>query len=159
MNFIETDSLEDALDKLIEECSEVIQACTKIKKYGLSNWHPISGRKNSDHLLNEIEDVMDSIENVRPFIKRPPDIEMVKTVLKWFNNSPIRQQEEFRNTDFDNLVVFMHTLGQQIINYFSLWSYKWDKKIVDDIDESTEHPEAVTLRIIEKVWREVKDAA
>lgn len=157
MNFIPEKTVEGLLDRLIEECSEVIQAATKIKRFGLNNWHPDTKRKNSDHLLDEIMDLGMVIEEVRILLPRPSIQEMVPVVKKWYSESSLRQQLEFTETDFDSLIVFHHTLGTNIRNYFNLWHYKWIPKIVNGVDVSEEHPDQISMEVIEQVWREVKN--
>jgi hypothetical protein len=44
-------------DCLIEECSELIQAICKAKRFGLDNWHPVTKVKNRDQIMLEIMDV------------------------------------------------------------------------------------------------------
>ena len=46
----------DVLDKLQEECAEVIQAAAKTKSYGLHDGY--SGKTNKEHLTIEIGDVL-----------------------------------------------------------------------------------------------------
>lgn len=46
----------DVLDKLQEECAEVIQAAAKTKSYGLHDAY--SGKTNKEHLTTEIGDVL-----------------------------------------------------------------------------------------------------
>jgi type VI protein secretion system component Hcp len=94
---------------------------------------------------------------LKKYLDRPSDEEMVETVLEWYNASSKREQAEFITTDFENLVVFMSSLGQNILKTFNLWYYTWDKKIKDGVDVSEEHPEAVALRVIEETWRQLQD--
>lgn len=56
--------------KLAEECSEVIQACMKIERFGLNNYHPTSKITNIAMIESEMADVIRSIKNVRKFIKK-----------------------------------------------------------------------------------------
>lgn len=153
----ENKSLEEVLDKLIEECAEVIHAASKAKRFGMSNWHPETKRKNSDVLLDEIMDVGKAIEDARKFIPRPTIKEMVSVVIDWFNNSPLRQQQEFMTTEFNSLPIYHSSLGRNIRNYFNLWHYTWDKKIIENIDVSPEHPDAISMRVIEETWRQLND--
>jgi hypothetical protein len=149
--------IEEKLDKLIEDCSEVTQAAIKIKRFGINNWHPESKRRNGDHLLDEIMDLNETVKEVRELLPRPSIQEMVLVVKKWFNRSTLREQAEFTETAFEDLVVFHSTLGQQIRNYFNLWHYKWVPSIKNDIDISEEHPDAVSMKVIEQLWREIKN--
>jgi len=47
----------DPFDRLQEECAEVIVAISKIKRFGLNNRHPLSGKHNSQALVDEMKDV------------------------------------------------------------------------------------------------------
>lgn len=54
---------DETLTRLIEECSEVIQACTKIKRFGpQSHYEDI---RNDESLVIEIADVMVTVESIR----------------------------------------------------------------------------------------------
>lgn len=44
-------------DRAIEECSELIQAITKAKRFGLYNKHPDTGIANRESIFAEIYDV------------------------------------------------------------------------------------------------------
>jgi hypothetical protein len=149
---------ESKLIHLIEECSELIKAASTVLRFGMGSTTKNS-KLNSVCLLDEIMDVGMAMDEVRKILPRPSDRLMEDTVYQWFKNSTTRQQEEFLTTNFDNLVVFMNPLGQQIINYFNLWHYNWEKRIVNNVYMSVEHPEAVALRIIENVWRKLQDAS
>lgn len=47
----------ERLDLLVEECSEVIKACQKIKRFGYFSTYGGSHPPNIDELMNEIGDV------------------------------------------------------------------------------------------------------
>lgn len=47
---------------LQEECAEVIQCVSKIKRFGLSNTQPSSGLLNLQILVNEINDLYATVE-------------------------------------------------------------------------------------------------
>jgi NTP pyrophosphatase (non-canonical NTP hydrolase) len=46
------------LDKLQEECSEVIQAVSKIRRFGPHNSHPDRKTSNKQELIGELEDLL-----------------------------------------------------------------------------------------------------
>lgn len=49
-------------DKVIEECAEVIQAITKIKRFGLFNYHPDRPESNNwIEVIAEINDLQDAL--------------------------------------------------------------------------------------------------
>ena len=47
---------QDLLDKLQEEAAEVIQAVSKIRRFGKYNHHPLRQTTNLEELVNELED-------------------------------------------------------------------------------------------------------
>jgi hypothetical protein len=46
------------LDKLQEECAEVIQAVSKIRRFGPHNHHPERSTTNLQELITELEDTL-----------------------------------------------------------------------------------------------------
>lgn len=49
----------ERFDLLQEESAEIIQAASKIKRFGLDNFHPKNeGRSNRQHLQNEIGNLL-----------------------------------------------------------------------------------------------------
>ena len=83
---------------------------------------------------------------------RPADEEMVTEVLTWFDQAEPRDQKHFKEYDRHSLITFHHTLGRDIRNHFGLWEYMWIPVLQEGIDCSQEHPDAISMRIIEKVW-------
>jgi NTP pyrophosphatase (non-canonical NTP hydrolase) len=57
---------DEVLTILQEECAEVIQVCSKIKRFGLENYSPFDPAKvpNWQKLTNEIGDVLAMVEKV-----------------------------------------------------------------------------------------------
>lgn len=43
---------------LVEECAELIKACTKAERFGLDDRHPRTGVANRDQLIEEAGDVL-----------------------------------------------------------------------------------------------------
>jgi NTP pyrophosphatase (non-canonical NTP hydrolase) len=60
------------LIKLIEECSEVIQACCKVDRFGLDNYHPETNITNREQINSEISDLLIAIENFRKWENEIP---------------------------------------------------------------------------------------
>ncbi len=78
-----------------------------------------------------------------------------KEVLEWFYEAESEDQLEFKNCPFDNLIRYHHTLGREIRNHFELWKYSWVQQIEDGIDMSPDHPDFISQRIIEDVWKKL----
>ena len=55
------DKLRETLDILQEEAAEVIQAASKVKRFGLDNWHK-SGCLQRENLTHEIGDILTMID-------------------------------------------------------------------------------------------------
>lgn len=53
---------QDLLDKLQEEAAEVIQAVSKIRRFGKYNHHPDRETTNIQELVNELEDFQAIVE-------------------------------------------------------------------------------------------------
>lgn len=59
------------LTKVVEECSEVIQAACKIDRFGWFNYHPDDPKKvyNMDLLKREMDDVIEAFENLEKYMR------------------------------------------------------------------------------------------
>ena len=56
-------------DTVIEECSELIKAICKAKRFGWFNSNPITNITNIENVLSEINDVLLRCEELNIFIK------------------------------------------------------------------------------------------
>jgi len=65
--------------------------------------------------------------------------------------------ENLRKTPKDQLIQFHSNLGRLIRNSLCLWNIKHKPKIVDGVDVSHNHPDAVSMRIIEALWERLQD--
>lgn len=62
---LEHETPEGLLDRLQEECAEVIKACSKIKRFGINNHHPDRpASMNSIELAQELADVRQIAEHL-----------------------------------------------------------------------------------------------
>jgi len=62
------------MDILQEECAEVIQAVSKIRRFGIDNSKQGSGQTNREHFEEEVGDVLAMI-----------DILLINNVVSWGN--------------------------------------------------------------------------
>ena len=79
--------------------------------------------------------------------------EIVEKVTEWFYEAPVEAQQDFLNREREELIGYHHSLGRDIRNTFELWNLEWEPEIVDGVDESPYHPDAVSMTIIEQVWK------
>ena len=54
-----------AIEIVIEECAEVIQAIQKIKRFGIDDVHPITQIPNDVSLLAEVEQLQEALHYMR----------------------------------------------------------------------------------------------
>lgn len=142
---------------LIDSATNVTQALSRALKYGLE-FNKTIVESPSEEIVRTISEFNSAAEDLMRQLPRPPIVHMVKEVEKWFKDSSMREQEEFITTEFDNLAVFMHSIGINIINHFNLWAYPWNPKIENGSDVSPYHPENMAMQVIEQVWRNTKNA-
>lgn len=64
--------------------------------------------------------------------------------------------DEFKNTPKKDLIKYHDTLGKSVRNVFQLWNVSWKPKIVDGVDESPNHPDQVSMAIIEIAWTKLQ---
>lgn len=143
---------------LLDSTAEVSANLCKALRYG-TDYNSRLASSPSDNIIKSINDFNSVAEKLIKQLPRPPVSYMSKTVLEWFDRSSERDKQEFITTDFNNLVVFMPSIGNNIINHFNLWSYPWMKEVVNGVDNSQYHPENLALAVIKNVWRSVQDDA
>ena len=83
--------------------------------------------------------------------------EIVEEVCGWFDEAPKEQQKLF--LDEENLGKYHFSFGMTIRNKCGLWrdGSDWVPKIKDGVDVSPDHPDAISMRIIERV-QEIKQS-
>lgn len=57
-------------DRLVEECSELIQAVCKANRFGWTLCHPKTMKTNARQALEEIEDVERCIAEIKPKLQK-----------------------------------------------------------------------------------------
>lgn len=135
------DILSYKANSVIRACSAIISTITKAEQHGYKN--------HTKQLIDELRELEVCAENMRIYLPKPDLDGMVEVVLEWFENSNDRLKAKFVTTEFDDLVVFHSTLGQNIRNHFNLWAFYDEKK--------EWHPDEASMEVIEEVWRIVKD--
>lgn len=56
------EKIKEAMDILQEECAEVIQAVSKISRFGIDNYKPGKPKTNREHLEEELGDMLAMID-------------------------------------------------------------------------------------------------
>ncbi len=80
--------------------------------------------------------------------------EMQKEIQDWGSDFKSRFFLSEYASDQNTLHDWHHTLGRYIRNKFHLWDYEWEAKIIDGVDDSPEHPDAVSMAVIEELWKQ-----
>ena len=81
--------------------------------------------------------------------------QQVDQVISWMELWPDWQIKEFKESSKEELISYFNTLGRLIRNKFELWEMPWEEEIVDGIDISPNHTEAISMIIIESVWEKL----
>ena len=79
--------------------------------------------------------------------------QMINTVFQWLVEESEIPQQEFLKTPYSKLVAYHNSLGRKIRNEFKLWENTWTPDIRNGVDHSPDHPDAVSMRLIEAVWQ------
>ncbi len=78
---------------------------------------------------------------------------------KVINELSVDDKKYILNLSKDDLIKLHHTLGRHIRNKFNLWNYKWNPEIVNGIDISKQHPDEISMNIIEIIYEQLKGNA
>ncbi len=64
-------------------------------------------------------------------------------------------QNEFFLTEYNDktLIQYHHGLGTWIRNKYKLWDITWEPELIDGVDYSPNHPDAISMTIIKEVWK------
>lgn len=83
--------------------------------------------------------------------------EIVEEVIRWLSEESDDVVEEFLSCTKEQLIRYHTGLGRNIRNHFKLWEVEWEPELVNGIDMSQNHPDAISMAIIEDVWEKVKE--
>jgi hypothetical protein len=84
--------------------------------------------------------------------------DMVSEVVQLLNKETLKEiKKEFVNTPKDKLSVYHGTIGRTIRNEFKLWDTSWTPEIRDGVDYALEHPDQLSLKIMQEVWEKLKN--
>ena len=82
---------------------------------------------------------------------RPSIGEMVDEVCQWAMGGDPSELALFLKTPRDELVKFHHSLGRNIRNHFCLWKHEWVPDIIDGVDHAKDHPDQISMKVLEGV--------
>lgn len=57
----------------------------------------------------------------------------------------------FTETPFKDLIAYHNSLGRMIRNEYGLWQNEWEPVMIEGADHSEQHPDAISMRIIQKI--------
>ena len=83
---------------------------------------------------------------------RPTIDQMAREVATWLADAPAQNRQEFCQMPKAGLAHYHHTLGRKIRTHFRLWTYPWEPDIRHNVDHAAEHPDQISMRVIEQVW-------
>lgn len=63
----------------------------------------------------------------------------------------------FKDSKRDDMIQLHHSFGRYIRNKYDLWSRTWVPDLIDGVDYSKEHPDAISMDIIESIWDKIND--
>ena len=81
--------------------------------------------------------------------------DMVKEVYnEMCENANPKELEMFTESTKDDLIEYHHTMGRYIRNKYELWKNPWTPETDSNgVDCSPNHPDSVSMKVIEDVWR------
>lgn len=87
--------------------------------------------------------------------------EMINEVYAWFKEAEEDYKSSFVSCSKEQLIQYHTTLGRTIRNHFKLWELDWEPEFKMhgsvQYDDSPNHPDAISMRIIEAVWEKAKE--
>lgn len=83
--------------------------------------------------------------------------DIVSQVTEWFHTSNKRLKKEFLSCKEKDLISYHTSLGRSIRNEFKLWENTWTPEIINGVDHSENHPDAISMNVIKEVWKRLQD--
>lgn len=80
--------------------------------------------------------------------------EIAQDVISKLNETEVYHFQEMM---YDEIYSLHHGFGTWIRNEYKLWQNEWTPEIKDGVDYSEDHPDAISMKIIKRVW-EILDA-
>ena len=103
-----TEDNNEVMDIAQEECAEVIQAISKIRRFGMDNAKPGTEYTNREHLEEELGDVLAMV-----------DILLINGVVKWGN---LHKAKRAKIEKLKNFIPLLNLMAQ-IYNIFSIYFF------------------------------------
>ena len=86
--------------------------------------------------------------------ERPSFKKIVEQTKQWIEES--KDKKYFIDSKREDLCQFHAFFGMKIRNHFKLWAYPWEPEIVDKVDCSPMHPDAISGEAIVRAWEHFK---
>lgn len=87
--------------------------------------------------------------------------EMTEEVYSWLLNESEDIIKDFANQSETTIKTSYSHLGRMIRNKFGLWEREWSPELMEvngvEIDVSSNHPDAISFRIVEAVWMKARE--
>ena len=79
---------------------------------------------------------------------------VVSDTLTWMNlEVDDADMRYIAATPEDKLISLHHSLGTEIRNRSKLWLREWTPQIVNGVDMSPNHPDAISMSAIKEIWK------
>lgn len=62
------------------------------------------------------------------------------------------ETESLKSCPESELIMYHHSAGRYIRNTYKLWTYEWEPQLIEGVDHSPNHPDAVSMKIIKMLW-------
>ena len=140
---------QNTVELIVNECCDVINKDCELQ-FNDGIITNLGGLNQARELIKE------HFKPEKPYIRETSVAEMADVVMSWLDKLPLDVAEEFRVVPYDDLIQFKNLLGMNIRNEFRLWEKKWTPMLVNGVDFSPDHPDAISMEVIKEVWRRLQ---